>query len=226
MDLQNSHFLLDNQEKRFNGSRAHLSFQSDTGLATQYWRYESFNRTDLRSVSFTFLLATLRWYSAFSCNSCLLTVSFSSSMPLSRSNWRNSKSSKRLVADSRASTFYRHTHAQMDRETKRERERQRQTNRWEKQTSRQTNVPQWHAEEDHSVCQTMFAVWNMFFFLALNAFPEKNNCIHILCLVIIGTKIKKSEVIRSAHHHISELVRRFSKISTKARVKSKRQPYK
>jgi len=43
---------------------------------------------------------------------------------------------------------------------------------------------------------------------------DKNNITHILCLEIIGTKIKKSEVIRSVHHHISELVRRFSKIST------------
>lgn len=139
MDLQSCHFLLHNQEKCFNGSRAHLSFQSDTGLATQYWLYESFNRTDLRSVSFTFLLATLRWYSAFSCNSCLLTVSFSSSMPLSRSNWRNSKSSKRLVADSRASTFYTHTHMHRwtERRTGRGKDRGRRTDGWNKQADRQ-----------------------------------------------------------------------------------------
>ncbi len=142
-----------------------MSFQYNTGSAAQYWLLSP--RIDLRSVS----LPSFWPHSGDTPPSLATAACWPSPSPLLchslSTNWRNSKSSKRLVLNSSASTFYRHTHAQMDRDGEGKTEADEQMGETNKQTD---NVPQWHAEEDHSVCQTMFAVWNTLFF---NASPEK-----------------------------------------------------
>lgn len=55
-----------------------------------------------------------------------------------------------------------HAHRWTERRRGRGKDRGRRTD-GEKQTRRQTNVPQWQAAQDHSICQTMFSLRNTVF---------------------------------------------------------------